>query len=79
MTAARTALALVAALGALVVAFLEIDTDVRGLLGDDDQVTAALDTPEGGRRAPEPVLVLLVGAPRALRTPGLGIERSAGW
>ena len=47
MTPTRLALALTILLGALVAGFLEVDTDVRGLLGQDDRVTAALDTPEG--------------------------------
>jgi predicted exporter len=47
MTRIRAALALLAVLGALVAAVLEVDTDVRGLLGTDDQVASALDTPEG--------------------------------
>ena len=47
MTPVRIALALVVMLGALVVGFLEVDTNVQRLLGDNDRVTAALDTPEG--------------------------------
>ena len=47
MTRTRAALALLALLGALIAAVLDVDTDVRGLLGDDDRVASALDTPEG--------------------------------
>ena len=47
MTPVRAALALAVLLGMLAAALLEIDTDARGLLGDDSGVTAALDTPEG--------------------------------
>ena len=47
MTPVRTALALAILLDILAAAFLEVDTDARGLLGDDDRVTTALDTPEG--------------------------------
>ncbi|HUS54711.1 MAG TPA: MMPL family transporter [Thermohalobaculum sp.] len=47
MTPARAALGLAVLLGLLAFAALKVDTDVRGLLGEDDQVTSALDTPEG--------------------------------
>jgi predicted exporter len=47
MTPVRIALALAVLLGMLVATFLEVETDARSLLGDDDRVTTALDTPEG--------------------------------
>ena len=47
MTPVRIALALAVLLGMLAATFLEVETDARSLLGDDDRVTTALDTPAG--------------------------------
>jgi predicted exporter len=47
MTPIRTALALAGLLAMLLAVTLEVDTDVRGLLGGDDRFAAVIDTREG--------------------------------